>query len=570
MDVLYKKVFDNYDTIFYKPQCEINLTDRLKNRLIPNNEFKTPNTKISEVSNNGGWYYDKTSNDEEILKGNYNNLLCSIHSRRCTIVVEKNEKKIALKIFHNTFTRNVGVKYFRKNTQLTFLSYRYKDGALFYGEMFDYHKKRKYRKSIRRFTFGSRDIIQDINYELRKVYNSHFDFDYRTVMDTFIHDTIKSNGEVVDTPTKKIFYKSFLNKNGIKYSNNFMSFVDLSYPSLLRKDFTKNNFKLIDTVMFKYGLSGKKIKRILHKVNLFRTDTYLWALQFFGERFINSQHDDTLIKMFEKSLSLSISPVEFTMTERRNAFEIFKLVLSDSIDINVFKDHIKFYRFLNEFENIKWESCSYDHFNEEHYKLSEKYDSYTQGNFNRGYNKYFVHDVEHVILGENYYYNPKILTKSKDYYEESSYQSNCVRTYVKTPESLIISLRRNNGDRATIEYDIRSLDGKNLTLKRVQTLGKFNSTLDESWDKSISLLDDRVYHLSDSGIFDEVSIESNQHYNLKTGIKIVDGWNKNKSPLITPVKRYRIEWEDSRIYKLNRVDDFYDSFNLPEFILHDD
>lgn len=583
MEVLYKKVFNDYETVFHKPHCEVNLKDRLKNKLVDSNEsplIKQITIKTQGLTNRGGgnWYHDEKKTDEKTLKNNYNNLLCSINSRRCIIVVEKNEKKIAIKIFRNHFNRVVGQKFFRKETQLTFLTYRYDDGALFYGEMFNYHKKRKFHKSVRRFTFGCRDIIEDFTKDIRRYFQIYGNIltlseSYKDAMDTFICDVIKNNGDIVNRPAKEFFYKSFLNKNGIKYSNNFMVFSDLNYTRLLKKDFIKYNFKLIDVIMSKYGFSGKKIKRILHKVNSFNSETYLWALQFFGEKFVNSQDDYILKLMFENRLILNQSPIEFSTTEKNNTFEIFKLVLFGSIDTYTFNDHIRFYHFLNEFEKIRWNSTDYESFNDEHYQLSEKFNSYIQGNFNRGYNQYFIHDVEHVILGKEHAYTPKVLIDSKDYFEESSYQSNCVRTYIKQPSSLIISLRRSDGDRATIEYEINSSDGKNFNLKRTQTLGRFNDDLDDSWNRPISLLDERVYFLNDSGMFDEITIRSNNpHNNIESNIQIVDDWKGKDLGQrdLKPINRYRLKWRDDRIDKLNRGFGLVNTPNPIEFELDEE
>ena len=95
-------------------------------------------------------------------------------------------------------------------------------------------------------------------------------------------------------------------------------------------------------------------------------------------------------------------------------------------------------------------------------------------------------------------FTPVILQKSEEYVDESIHQSNCVRTYQDRPGSLIISLRKENGDRASIEY--RPIIGKinvnenmkPVDFKRVQTLGRFNNTLDESWHDAIFRLDIRL------------------------------------------------------------------------------
>jgi hypothetical protein len=348
----------------------------------------------------------------------------------------------------------------------------------------------------------------------------------------------------------------FLDKQGIKYPNNFMVFSELYHPTIVKKDYLKNDYKFIDALMSKYGFKGKKIKRVLHKVKSFDTNVYLWSLQFFGEKFVNSQDDYIIKKMFEVNFTLNQSPIELTTSEKNNVFNVFTQVLIGTININTFQDHIRFYSYLNRYEKVKWNSKTYDEFNDEHYEFSEKYNEYTIGNFNRNYNKEFIKKVEEVILDKDHYYKPKVLLKSVEYNEESSHQSNCVRTYIKSPDSLIVSLRRDNNDRATIEYRITSLNGKDFDLNRVQTLGRFNNRLGDTWNRSVSLLDDRVYSLVSEGLFDTLTITTeNKLNNITSEVNAVDRWLNLKDNELKPKNRYTLKWSDDRMYEINGVND---------------
>jgi hypothetical protein len=69
-----------------------------------------------------------------------------------------------------------------------------------------------------------------------------------------------------------------------------------------------------------------------------------------------------------------------------------------------------------------------------------------------------------------------------------------VKTYIGRPSSLIISLRKgspNADDRATIEYKL-SNNGNYVVSNRVQSLGRFNSKLDEHWITPLFKLDEHV------------------------------------------------------------------------------
>lgn len=558
MEVIYKKIFNNCETHFYKPYSELEPPKPKRE----DDDFLGFTPVRSRISpGKGNWSHESISKDEKILKENYNNLLTYIHSHRVTIVVEKDEKKVAIKVFENTFLRMVGEKFFRKTTSLNFMSYRFKDGALFYGQMYNYHKKRKCRKIIKRFTFGQKDIIGEWHSFLKRVYSRSskqlFNVeDNVAALKNFIYEVHKYNSQIIEGTLSESFYRLFLDKQGIKYPNNFMVFSELYHPTIVKKDYLKNDYKFIDALMSKYGFKGKKIKRVLHKIKSFDTNVYLWSLQFFGEKFVNSQDDYIIKKMFEANFTLNQSPIELTTSEKNNAFNIFTQVLIGTININTFQDHIRFYSYLSRYEKVRWNSKTYEEFNDEHYEFSEKYNEYTIGNFNRNYNKEFIKKVEEVILDKDHYYKPKVLLKSVEYNEESSHQSNCVRTYIKSPDSLIVSLRRDNKDRATIEYRITSLNGKDFGLNRVQTLGRFNNRLDDTWDRSVSLLDDRVYSLVSEGLFDTLTITTeNKLNNITSEIKAVDRWLNLKDNELKPKNRYTLKWSDDRIYEINGVND---------------
>ena len=94
-------------------------------------------------------------------------------------------------------------------------------------------------------------------------------------------------------------------------------------------------------------------------------------------------------------------------------------------------------------------------------------------------------------------FTPVVLQSSEEYVNESVHQSNCVRTYQNRPSSLIISLRKENGDRASIEFKptlgkFGINENQPVHFKRVQTLGRFNNILDETWDDAIFDLDVRL------------------------------------------------------------------------------
>jgi hypothetical protein len=164
-------------------------------------------------------------------------------------------------------------------------------------------------------------------------------------------------------------------------------------------------------------------------------------------------------------------------------------------------------------EPVKWKSKTHDEFSQEHYDWSEKYNHYTNGDFTRIYNPKFVKKVNEMILTKDGPYFPEVLLTSKRYNDESFFQSNCVKTYIKRTNSLLISVRRGKGDteeRASIEYEIIPFDTCNgicFDLKRVQTLGKHNNRLDDSWDDVLFKLDMKIEKMVTRRMLNTLQIE---------------------------------------------------------------
>jgi hypothetical protein len=143
-----------------------------------------------------------------------------------------------------------------------------------------------------------------------------------------------------------------------------------------------------------------------------------------------------------------------------------------------------------------------DEFRQEHLDWTDKIQFYKQGVYKREYPQYFIDKIQNNI-GE---YIPVLLTNSSEYNEESSTQSNCVKTYIGRPSSFIISLRKGRyGDRATIEYSLTKVEDK-VKIKRIQSLGRFNNRLGEEWNDVLFKLDEVVLSSVKDKRFETVKI----------------------------------------------------------------
>ena len=508
-------------------------------------------------------------NTEEMFIEHYGNPFAYVEMTRRIITITKEGDKITFKMFWYNRRRRIASKWFKTNTQCKFITFNHKTNALYTGSLDNYHLKRNCRKRIKRTLFNS-DPINKIRCWVRDSFN---DEDKKTidvptivnqVVSVFVNSIPGTEKYPELLPEQKI-YRRYLDAQGIKYPNNWFELIN-AYPQPKKKDLVKCDYKYVDALMKVHNLKGDKIKKSLHTINKFVDGLHFnYACKIFGEKFILNQPDD-IINLFLSAWDLGTLSGNVTFfnslskSEKLNFFEIYKLYYRKLINSHTVNDHIRFYNFLKNLEPVKWKSKTHDEFTQEHYDWSEKYNHYTNGDFTRIYNPTFVEKVNEVILTKDGPYYPEVLLTSKRYNNESFYQNNCVKTYIKRVSSLLISLRRGEGEteeRASVEYDIVPLVWSNgdfnFKLNRVQTLGKFNHRLDSSWDDVLVKLDERISVMEYEKLFDTLQIEGEfggrkvfSDYIIKDYSR--DGYDKS----VTSIKKgVYLAWENDSIMKLN-------------------
>ena len=510
----------------------------------------------------GDYTFKADYDTEEKFVEHYGNPLAQVYLNRAIICVTKENDKVSFKIFDYSKTRRVAGKWFRLRTKCQFITFNYKTNALYTGSLDNYHLKRKCRKKIRRVLFNN-DPINNMRRYLRESFNSIVDKDkvdiptiVNQVISTFVN-AIPGTELYADLLPEQRIYKRYLDAQGIKAPNNWFELMN-TYPQPKKKDLVKCGYKYIDALMRVHNLKGDKVKRVLHNLKSFEgVLNFNNACSMFGEKFILNQPDEFIQLLLEKvrpTFHNNIGKGLLTKKEFSNFFEIYKLCQKGLVNSNVIEDHFSFYRLLDQMEPVKWTSRTHDEFVQEHYDWSEKYNHYTNGDFTRIYNQEFVDKVNEVILTKDVSYYPEVLTTSKRYNNESFFQSNCVKTYIRRVDSLLISMRRGQGDteeRASIEYRITlCLQDNIFELERVQTLGKRNDRLDESWDDALIKLDDRVFNYEE--LFDTLQIKGefkNKELFSNWGTKEVVRYSVTKTGKDTTEQQ--LCWENDSIMKLN-------------------
>ena len=502
---------------------------------------------------------------EEKFVEHYGNPVAQLHFSRAIVCVTRENDKVSFKLFNYNKSRRIGGKWFKLNTACNFITFNYKTNALYKGSLVNYHLKRKCRKNVCRVLFNN-DPINSMRRSLRESFLSIVDkdsIDATTIINQVISifvNAIPGTEKYSDLLPEQKIYRRYLDAQGIKTPDNWFELMT-THPQPKKKDLVKCEFKYIDALMKVHNLKGDKIKRILHKVKSFdNSRNFTNACDIFGEKFILNQSDEFVQLLLEKGQTLFNSKMAngLSKSEMANFFEVYKIFYKGVIDYNVIQDHFRFYNLLKEMEPVRWLSRTQDEFVQEHYDWSEKYNHYTNGDFNRIYNQRFVGKVNEVILTKDGPYFPEVLTTSKRYNNESLFQSNCVKTYIKRVGSLLISIRRGEGDteeRASIEIEITPLvfpDEMYFNLRRVQTLGKRNERLDSSWDDVLNKLDERIDFIVNERMFDTLQIDGEfGGRKIFSDYEIKEYDRTGYVGLSNIQKGVYLDWKNDSIMKLN-------------------
>ena len=452
--------------------------------------------------------FDKSvNNDKEEFEKNYGNPLCDVTVFRSTFVVEENEDKICLKVFYCGKHRKAGEVFFRKSTKLNYITFNKKTNIFTVGKNTEYHKKRGKGKGsvVRRNSFPV-SLTTDVYHSFMnglddtKTYNLEITEGINLFLSKIGAEKVLN---YIGLPMS--LFGCLLDKQGVKKPDNWRGYYNV-YPKPTKKDYKKYGFKMVDAYMKLNDVSSEKIKKVLHKVQNPCFKSIKMLMDIFGRDFILQRPEEELCIIFStKTDELPFQPVRhyfenFGKRDMSNCYQIYLLSKIDhNLSTHTFYDHLRFFDIISKNEPVKWMSKTLKEFNAEHTIWSDKVDFYTTGRYSRQYSNEFVERVSKpIITSDKITFNPLVLQSSEEYVNESVHQSNCVRTYQNRPSSLIISLRKEDGERASIEYrpSIGTNENQPVIFKRVQTLGRFNGQLDGTWDDAISILDNRLKSIS--------------------------------------------------------------------------
>jgi hypothetical protein len=485
---IFKKSYTIYDTKYFLDHNSINMAEL----------YYTLGVGVFT-----GVAGSRVNTEEEYVK-NYGNKLTSVHRMNFMVILERDGPKLSLKVFFGQRGRRVGVSWFKISTNCHFLTLNTDTGDVYSGSILDYHKKTKVKKKLKRnYLIGS--PIRQIKHRMvqfNPIENTEIKIQlFNEVMELFFNELGYEGDSKLSNDDKLLLY--FFKKKGIKYPNNYKLFYDGELSNITKKVLIKNDMKIVDAFMSMNGFSGDAIRKAIHSCKKTINPKVLSViLEIFPKEWI-LQDDELLVKSLDTPMSfmgqvkdeLKMMSSYMGREELRKVFKCHRLLITEH-DINQMSlhDHVEMYLFLKAVgEDIKWKSEDTLQFREEHMDWSDKCAFYKRGKYTRTYADTLYQIVTNVISFEDENYYPVVLTTSDEYNSESNTQQNCVKGYVGRPSSIIVSLRRGSIDseeRATVEYQVFKKNEK-IDFNRPQSLGRFNTRLDETWTPILHLLDQR-------------------------------------------------------------------------------
>lgn len=514
---LFKYQEEEYLTINFMDH--IDLSDDILDDYVPYNPKKR-----HQIFSESNTYHSQNQYIE-----NYGNPLSTVRKDYFMIVVEKKEDKVSIKVFTGYRLRRRGNTWFKVSKNVEYLTFNLANGDYYYGSLVGYQKKKKYKKIFKKNCHYIKPLnlithkIRTVLKNSRKLIIS--DHILESAIDSFVKEISTDQNNI--TNKDNVLIKSFLDRKSIKYPDNFEVFYKGFEFMIPYKFIKKNNFKIVDAFMDYNNIKGKNLKKALHLCENINVSLLNFSYNVFGRESINKDYL-LIVKIlnyetdfYYPSFYFEVDSNSFTKSELSKVLTLFRdYVLENKIDIYTFRDHINLYVKLKEYGEIglRWKSSKQIEFREEHLDWSDKIEYYDRGKYYRIYPDYLSELITTKIGVNDVIYYPVLLNVSDEYNRESLIQSNCVKTYIGRPESIIISVRKGteeSEERATVEYFVqKDTLTKDIICKRKQSLGKFNQSLSTEWEQVLSKLDERLSLFVNEPLFDTVKIKkicSNGH-----------------------------------------------------------
>ena len=485
VELVYKKMEEHYRVTYHEPLNDIGLMENIKDR-------KTNASRMDGYHTNNLNYFTVSNylEDKEVFIEEYANQLCDLDNIRKTVVVEKEGDKVRLSFYYYHKFRKVGKKFFTKEYERVYLTYNLKTNNFYITKVIKGIGNRRNRRIRCNTMYG----VTTISSHLHDFKFTNDDSQFlKTYMSTLDSET--QYGKDRYLTFEEAFIRFFIGKNEIKGPNHLTSLMIKLYPG--KKALKKNGNNIIPAILDRIGLKSKFFINLMNNYKPDLTYVVMYA-NLLGLKHIKNLNKDffkyerlpyeTFLDIRVKYDNVIDSDYDIiTDYDRKNIVKIINdFTLSESIDKNtigqrnqagnitgLIQDHIRIIRKLKEYEpDIKIRAKTFTEFENEHTNYSEKYSLYRNSEeIYYLYDSKLINELKNSQNGCDYV----LLSNDMDYINESTHQSNCVRTYIDKFDSIIISVRRGN-KRVTTEFTFNGLC--------IQQRGSYNSPTD------VDLIDD--------------------------------------------------------------------------------
>ena len=177
------------------------------------------------------WVFKQRYLDVDKSLKDYGNPLCRVEISRYTICLEEDDNKVALKLFITHKTRKPGVVWFKRKSDLYFISFNRKTKNIYSGYMGGYNTRKKSRKINCNHFFNSLNLIygqmipltttvENPEYPTAEIVDlQHLNEIYGKFFDLIGVKRKESYFDITDD-----LYKKYVTDRGIKIPNNFLAF----------------------------------------------------------------------------------------------------------------------------------------------------------------------------------------------------------------------------------------------------------------------------------------------------------------------------------------------------------
>ena len=542
--VLIKHKFEFFSLDTYKPYNE---WPRPKARFTLEDNIRSFNMS-SRWERPEGYQYTLEKSEpfttEENWKENSFNLLCDARVKRVTVVLSKNEKKnqIKLSIFYYQKGKKTGQKFYWKTSQNVHLSFNTKINDVFLirqhkiGNKWNTNLTRNDFTNIEKSHLKIESILEFLGVRHSSIQMAFTEtllvlFEQLTNTEVPVREGFKNvktyyPGNIL----KDIVLPWFISKKNLKLPDYYEKLLINHYPGI--KLLRKNDMNLGKAILKKRDAYSKYSNKLINTEPKFNLFCYKNFLDVFGKHNIKKLNKD----LFTHDGHAFIFDDHYALLDKhevKNLIQLINLAPEGRIEVYTINDHLKLKVQLKEREiTVRLKSDNLKDFEEEHLEWSAKL-SKAQRIIETKYEypDHFTKEIETTFTAPwNKEYTPVILKDDLEYKEEGDYQHHCVGSYIDTYKTDIVSIRRKDGERVTLEYQINP---RKHEVRLVQARMRFNQHPTEEWEEAIEFITNIIIDLVNEKLYDNPKITTRHLYNGFT--KEID-YNSEKQDIFNQVE----------------------------------